>query len=314
MKFAPDGTPLTRWTRLSLAVIVTLAGICLSIAASLLYDIVKDCVQTAAGAFPQCVIQPGTPAFWKAMLTLVLLLACIGLSYFGLPIVRSAFVNSNAYMRRRPGQLPEFPGVIFALSLLSGYQGDEDGLPSRSLEKPSNSTKAVASALEIVAGVKDRLPQTQMAALDLLCDAKGEFAELRWSWQQPLRILRHNHATLRVLCAVLSEDAEKQFALFQRIVKPLLRPGTQIVRVPGTVKRDEYKEIFTALDIGIKLVQATVGNDPEDICVDTTGGTGIFSAVAVVKTLNSRLQLSYIPTFDGPDVGNVVIFDATISA
>ena len=314
MKFGPDGSPLTQWTRLSLAVIVTFAGMCLSLAASLVYDGVKDCAQTPLGILSECVVNAGAPTFWKYGLAVILILICAVLSYFGVPVIRKALLNSYAHIRRKHGQLPQFPGVVFALSLLSNYEADDAGLPLRHLEKPSNTTRAVAKALDIVASMRDRSPEAQMAALDTLCDADGEFAKLRWSWQQPLRVLRHNHGKLRVFCAILSTEAEKQFALFQQIVAPLVRPETELVRVRETVERDNYNDIIAALDTSIRLVREKVGGNPEDICVDTTGGTAIYSAAAVVKTLNSKLKLSYIPTFDGPDVGKIIIFDATISA
>lgn len=314
MKFAPDGSPLTRWTRLSLAGIVTLAGMCLALAANVVYDTVKDCAQTPLGIFSECVIDAETPTYWKYGLAGILMLICAMVSYFGVPVIRKALLNSYAHMRRKHGQLPQFPGVVFALSFLANYQAGNEGLPLRNLEKPSNTTAAVAKALDIVASMKDGSLEAQKAALDTLCDADGEFAKLRWSWQQPLRVLRHNHGELSVFCAILSREAETQFALFERIATPLLRPGTVLVRVTETVERDNYNHIIAALDTAIKLVQGKVGDNPENICVDTTGGTAIYSAAAVVKTLNSKLKLSYIPTFDGPDAGKIVIFDAAISA
>jgi hypothetical protein len=46
---------------------------------------------------------------------------------------------------------------------------------------------------------------------------------------------------------------------------------------------------------------------------DVTGGTAIYSAAAVVKTLNSGVKLSYIGSLGGDGEGQIMIFDASIN-
>jgi hypothetical protein len=310
MDIAPDGSPRTLRTRLALAFLVTATGLLLSVAASVLYDGVKDCAgQQFAQSFANCVSEP-SGLLSRLGLTAVLGLLCFWLSLLAIPVAQRALVRSSARMHQKRGKKPKFPGVIFALSVLNRYEHNGDGLPRRDGET-SPVTKATAAAIDEVANVHDNSPEAQIAVLNVLCDRKGPCAG--WPWQQPLRVLRHNHANLRVFCAILSEEAEAQFSLFRKIVEPLLPPGVEMIRVASTAGRDNYNDLTGALADGINMLHQKLACSLADLCVDTTSGTAIYSAAATVTTLNSGVKLCYIATFGGDDEGEIMIFDASLA-
>jgi hypothetical protein len=299
-------------SRIALAFIVTITSLVLSIAANVLYDAFKDCAALQFDeTFRSCVQNPSPLLKWRYGLTVGLSLAFFALSLVTISVAQRALFQSFALMHEEGGEKPKFPGVIFALSVMGGYEGDDAGLPLRHAGA-SKATKWTANAIADVTALSGA-PTTgqQTALLDVFCDPNGPYGG--WLWQQPLRVLRHNHEKLRVFCAILTKESEAQFPAFRSIVEPLLPQGAELTRVPWVVKRDDYNSLTQALNRGIKLSLGKAGGELNKLCIDTTGGTAIYSAAATVKTLNSGMKLSYVRSFGAADMGEVIVFDTTIT-
>jgi hypothetical protein len=303
------GLPPRRVAAVRLALLATLAGLCMGISGELLYETAKGCADADVWqALQACALapSPGTRSgyAWGGALAL----AFFALSLMAIPSARSAFLRSHARMIAA-GRKPAFKAVIFALSRQYELKLGGDGLP---LDPAPAAGKATLLTANAIAKVRAMPPGGLAATLDELCNPSGAFAG--WQWQQPLRMLRHNRSSLAVWCAILTPEAEAQWTAFRAVAEPLLAEmGARLERSGQAVAPFDYNDITHALDEAIHVCHADLGCSHAAMCIDMTGGTAAFSAAATVKTLNSRVRLGYVVTAGAPNAGEIVIYEPSVA-
>jgi hypothetical protein len=137
----------------------------------------------------------------------------------------------------------------------------------------------------------------------------------RWSWQQALRLVQ-SFPNLKSICLIESNQvrAHGQGTNFRDLVLAF-RPSLKIHSMEAPVSLTDYNEIEDAIYTALEHLHAQ-GFRGKDICIDITGGTKSFSAVAAIRSLNTDYVFSYVVTNqDTENVaehGKVYLYDASV--
>ena len=131
--------------------------------------------------------------------------------------------------------------------------------------------------------------------------AKKEAPFTLWKWQQPLRLLRHHGNRLDRVVLILSEEvmAEKeQIDSFERLAKAFLKPSCTIEMHPQAIDMEDYNGIERAIYDAVAEAESFArGRGGErSMCIDISGGQKVWSAVAVLATINTDTLFSYVQT------------------
>ena len=273
--------------RLFLTVMGTLTGLLLSVSANIFYECLNSGKDSAQSELPV----PGL-GFTLGPLALAAILAIASLVTGMLTIssARKALLSTRATIWREDAASKTFPAVIFSLSITR--------------------REMIAKALACLEGEPIKTTLDRKRILDMLCDKKGDFAG--WNWQQPLRLIRHNHDALKSVYVITTEEAWVYFGDFRQLVTRLLLDGAEVRAIEKTADRDDYNQLTEALDCAIDHARKELDFDYPQICIDTTGGTAVYSAAATVKALNSDIMLSYFGSFGGNNEGKAMIFRPSI--
>jgi|GEM_PF-5304676 len=298
----------SRGAAMRLAIIATLAALCMALAGNLLYDAGRECAEAPLRILQACLLEAAPAVRQKLAASGVLALLFLGLSLSAIPVARRTFLRSRARIVTAD-RAPRFKAVVFALSRQRDFDTDDaQGMPLATSRSPA--TLLTAKALD---KVRNMQPGAVGRTLDELCDPAGPFAG--WQWQQPLRAMRHSRGRLELMCAVLTKEAEAQYKAFKAVADPLLTEmGARLERSGRTIGAFDYNEITAALEEAIEFCRQECRAPYEAMCIDMTGGTAVFSAAATVKTLNSEVRLAYVVTVGAPGEGDVVVYEPSIRA
>lgn len=300
----PLGPKERRRAAIRLAFVATITAILWSVAANMLQKAVEAglaTISTCSGA--ECTdswFAEGGPA-----LLLCLLLAAAGFVVaviWGIPAVQGAFFLKSAAIVKRDKEAPAHRALIMALSNLDH---ETDVEIARNL---------IARAGALASDAARR------ALLDEICEPAGPHSA--WRWQQPLRLVRHHWNRLELISLVLSRESAAQYAnLFLPLLTALkperarIVPDATAAGVQGaTVDHNNYNDVMAALDRACELALKATNNTPGEICIDITSGTRAYAVAAAVRTLNSGAVFSYVETHPSPNVGQVVVYNASIKA
>jgi hypothetical protein len=140
-----------------------------------------------------------------------------------------------------------------------------------------------------------------------------------WSWEMPLRALRHHASALRTVVLVCSPESLDQVTDFVEICNRyhpvsglawMLLVGDRDGQ-PHVIDLNAWTEMadrpykgygfedFDALSDGIGFLLAYLcnhGMQERDIMIDFTGGQKVTSVVAAAMTINRRVRAQYVQT------------------
>ena len=142
-----------------------------------------------------------------------------------------------------------------------------------------------------------------------------EETRIQWSWEMPLRAIRHHVGKLRTLVIVCSEESIQQIGWFVAILRKY--PALASLSVWAAVKADDDRadfvsetsallrrrgwnfEAFDDLSRAVLEVIRFLGQQgirEKEIMIDFTGGQKVTSVVAAAVTFNRPTKTQYVQT------------------
>lgn len=286
----------SRASRLRLALAATFCGIAGSIAANKLQYWLESVLVGLSNGTPVATLLPIHPTTLAIGLALALATAFVAFRY-GVPAARSLFLRPDAtiYEDERAGA---YPAMVMAVSL-------PGPLPQEQIER-------------ILAEGPAWSNEQRRAELDRIAATDSPWN--RSSWQQTLRMLRHNSPGVLAIYFVLSEETLVHYATLLPLIQALAPRDTKIMPARHAAEHgelavvaDDFVEMVRALQRARDLVMRSARCGPEGVLLDATSGTKVYSIAAAVLTLNSDCVFGYVGTRGSPREGKVSVIDAGVT-
>lgn len=152
---------------------------------------------------------------------------------------------------------------------------------------------------------------------DLKILEKGKEKGIRWSWEMPLRAMRHHLGFLETVILICSKESFSQVPLFLRICKRYPEFGLVTFFVVGqnvyrtelicfsssTLDCSQHRGLdFESFDELSRTLWALLKEFKkrrfleQDIMIDFTGGQKVTSVVAATMTYNRKIKAQYVQT------------------
>lgn len=149
-------------------------------------------------------------------------------------------------------------------------------------------------------------------SMEVLKDKKQP---LYWSWEMPLRGIRHHFGELQSVTIICSEESIEQVHWFLDICKRynslkdvtffiMAKNPVELISTPsgGTLasargwKFEDFNELSNAMWILIKKLKRQHGIKESEITIDFTSGQKVNSVVATAITFNRKIKSQYVQT------------------
>jgi hypothetical protein len=261
-----------------LTLVGVLATACGGIGSNALYEMLKD--------------QTATP--WMVLIaTLALVATALLLRYLAVAAIAGFHGNQARQWRADKSNKSRRRALVLMPSLLR-----------------SDRMQTVDAAIALA----NTHPQTREAALTEVI-SPGNSAFNSWPWQQSLRLVER-FPDLQFVCIVQSSQthALKQGEKFAELLKAF-RPKLKVVLVEPAINLTDYDDIEDAIYSALEKCR-DAGFRDKDVCIDITGGTKSFSAVAAIRSLNTGYVFSYVvtnqDTENSAEHGKVYLYDASV--
>lgn len=285
-----------RGTRARLAMAATFCGIAGSVAANKVQDWLDAAITGIVAGQPVATALLAKPAALAIGVVLAFATAFVAFRY-GVPAARTLFLKPAARISEDE-RADAYPALVMAVSLPGALPMDE-----------------IARIVSEAPGWTDA---QRRAELDRI--ARADSAWSRSSWQQTLRMLRHNDAAVRAIYFVLTQETLAHYATLLPLVEALAPRGTRIMPARHAAEHgelavvaDHFTDMVRALQRARDLVMRSAGCGPEGVLLDATSGTKVHSIAAAVLTLNSDCVFGYVGTRGSPREGKVSIVDAGVT-
>jgi hypothetical protein len=143
---------------------------------------------------------------------------------------------------------------------------------------------------------------------------KGKEPPLRWSWEMPLRGLRHHFGELKSVTIICSKESVEQVDWFLDICRRydplkditffiLAKDPTELIPAPSGAldsvrgwNFESFDELSSAMWRLIRKLRKQHGIKESEIMFDFTGGQKVTSIVAAAITFNRKIKSQYVQT------------------
>ncbi|KAA5598204.1 CRISPR-associated protein Csx16 [Blastochloris sulfoviridis] len=131
-------------------------------------------------------------------------------------------------------------------------------------------------------------------------------------WQQPVRAARAHLPVLQHILVIVSKETAGAYDQFTGFLRGRLDAAgfqhVSIMRMRGDVDIEDHDQILASLKAAIELARSKWGVKEEDIVIDCTPGSKVFSIAAAIATINRAVTVAYVN-----NDGQVATYDGSIA-